>query len=69
MTPKTLLRWHRSSESGSVGDAFTSESSEWVVFEDSAHMAHAEETKSYLEVVDDFLTRRSVPLATVGPVN
>lgn len=31
--------------------------SEWVVFEDSAHMAHAEETKSYLEVVDDFLTR------------
>ena len=31
--------------------------SEWVVFEDSAHMAHAEETKSYLEVVNDFLTR------------
>ncbi len=31
--------------------------SEWVVFEDSAHMAHAEETKSYLEDVDDFLTR------------
>jgi len=27
VTPKTLLRWHRSSESGSVGDAFTSESS------------------------------------------
>ncbi|MGH2751376.1 MAG: alpha/beta hydrolase [Actinomycetota bacterium] len=31
--------------------------SEWVVFEDSAHIAHAEESKSYLEVVDDFLTR------------
>jgi hypothetical protein len=28
--------------------------SEWVVFEDGTHMAHAEETKSHLEVVDDF---------------
>jgi pimeloyl-ACP methyl ester carboxylesterase len=31
--------------------------SEWVVFEDSAHMAHAEETKSYLELADNFVTR------------
>lgn len=29
----------------------------WVVLEDSAHMTHAEETKSYLGGMDDFLTR------------
>jgi hypothetical protein len=27
--------------------------SEWVVFKDSAHMAHAEEIKIYLEIVDN----------------
>jgi L-proline amide hydrolase len=30
---------------------------EWVIFEESSHMAHAEETERYLQVVDDFLTR------------
>ena len=40
--------------------------SEWVVFEDSAHMAHAEETKSYLEVVDDFLTRPEASPSSPG---
>ena len=27
---------------------------EWVVFEDSSHLAHAEETERYLEVVEAF---------------
>jgi L-proline amide hydrolase len=31
--------------------------SEWVIFENSSHMAHAEETQDYLQVVDDFLSR------------
>ncbi len=31
--------------------------SEWVLFEHSSHMPHAEETERYLEVVDEFLTR------------
>jgi L-proline amide hydrolase len=35
---------------------------EWVIFEESAHMAHAEETERYLQVVDDFLTRVEVAL-------
>ena len=30
---------------------------EWVLFEESSHMPHVEETERYLEVVDDFLTR------------
>jgi len=30
---------------------------EWVLFENSSHMPHAEETVRYLEVVDEFLTR------------
>ena len=30
---------------------------EWVLFEESSHMPHAEETERYLEVVDEFLTR------------
>ena len=30
---------------------------EWVLFENSSHMPHAEETERYLEVVDKFLTR------------
>lgn len=30
---------------------------EWVLFEESSHTPHAEETKRYLEVVDEFLTR------------
>ena len=30
---------------------------EWVLFEESSHMPHVEETKRYLEVVDEFLTR------------
>ena len=30
---------------------------EWVLFEESSHMPHAEETARYLEVVDEFLTR------------
>ena len=29
--------------------------SEWVIFEDSAHMAYLEEPERYLEVVGDFL--------------
>jgi proline-specific peptidase len=31
--------------------------SEWVIFEQSAHMAHLEETERYVQVLDDFLTR------------
>jgi proline-specific peptidase len=31
--------------------------SEWVIFEQSAHMAHLEETGRYLQVLEDFLTR------------
>lgn len=31
--------------------------SEWVLFEESAHMAHAEEPDRYMQVLDDFLTR------------
>ncbi len=30
---------------------------EWVLFEESSHMPHAEETERYLEVVDEFLAR------------
>ena len=30
---------------------------EWVLFEDSSHVAHAEETDRYLDVVDGFLAR------------
>ncbi len=30
---------------------------EWVLFEESSHMPHAEETERYLEVLDEFLTR------------
>jgi len=30
---------------------------EWVIFEESSHMPHAEETERYLQVLDDFLTR------------
>ena len=30
---------------------------EWVLFEESSHMPHVEETERYLRVVDDFLTR------------
>ncbi len=30
---------------------------EWVVFEESSHMAHAEEPERYMHVLDDFLTR------------
>ncbi len=31
--------------------------SEWVIFEESSHMAHAEEPERYTQVLDDFLTR------------
>ena len=31
--------------------------SEWVIFEESSHMAHAEEPERYMQVLDDFLTR------------
>jgi proline-specific peptidase len=31
--------------------------SEWILFENSAHMAHAEETERYLQVLTDFLDR------------
>ena len=30
---------------------------EWVIFEESSHMPHAEEPERYLQVLDDFLTR------------
>jgi L-proline amide hydrolase len=32
--------------------------SEWVLFEESSHMPHAEEPERYLAVVDEFLTRQ-----------
>jgi proline-specific peptidase len=31
--------------------------SEWVIFEDSSHMAHIEEAARYMQVLDDFLSR------------
>lgn len=31
--------------------------SEWVIFEDSSHMAHVEEADRYMEVLDEFLCR------------
>jgi len=31
--------------------------SEWVIFEDSSHMPHVEETERYLRVLDDYLSR------------
>jgi proline-specific peptidase len=31
--------------------------SEWVIFEESSHLAHAEETERYLQVLDEFLTK------------
>jgi proline-specific peptidase len=31
--------------------------SEWVLFENSSHMPHLEETEKYLQVLDDFLSR------------
>jgi len=31
--------------------------SEWVIFEESSHMPHVEETERYLQVFSDFLTR------------
>ncbi len=31
--------------------------SEWVVFENSAHMAHAEEPERYMQVLGDFISR------------
>jgi len=34
--------------------------SEWVVFEQSAHLAHAEEPERYMQVLDAFLTRVEV---------
>ena len=30
---------------------------EWVIFEESSHMPHAEEPERYMQVLDDFLTR------------
>jgi pimeloyl-ACP methyl ester carboxylesterase len=31
--------------------------SEWIVFEQSSHMAHAEEPERYMETLDNFLNR------------
>jgi pimeloyl-ACP methyl ester carboxylesterase len=31
--------------------------SEWVIFEESSHMAHAEEAERYMQVLDGFLSR------------
>jgi proline-specific peptidase len=31
--------------------------SEWVIFESSAHLAHAEESERYIQVLDEFLSR------------
>jgi L-proline amide hydrolase len=30
---------------------------EWVIFEESSHLAHAEEPERYLQVLDEFLTK------------
>jgi len=30
---------------------------EWIIFEESSHLAHAEEPERYLQVLDEFLTR------------
>jgi pimeloyl-ACP methyl ester carboxylesterase len=35
--------------------------SHWVLFDQSAHMAHIEEPARYLQVLDDFLTQNEVP--------
>jgi proline-specific peptidase len=37
--------------------------SEWVLFEESSHMAHAEEPERYMQVLDDFLSRAEHALA------
>ena len=31
--------------------------SEWIIFENSAHFPHIEETERYLQVLDQFLSR------------
>jgi proline-specific peptidase len=33
------------------------QNSEWIVFEESSHASHLEETKKYLQILADFLTR------------
>ncbi len=38
--------------------------SEWVIFEDSSHMPHVEETERYLQVLSEFLSRVESSLAT-----
>ena len=40
--------------------------SEWVIFEESSHMAHAEEPERYMAVLDDFLTRVEGRVAADG---
>jgi proline-specific peptidase len=37
--------------------------SQWVVFEESSHMAHAEEPERYMRVLDDFLSSVEARLA------
>jgi proline-specific peptidase len=39
---------------------------EWVIFEESSHMAHAEEPERYMEVLDDFLTRVEARVTAAG---
>ena len=39
---------------------------QWVIFEDSAHMAFIDETDQCLQVVEDILTRIDMPNAS-GP--
>ena len=39
------------------------EGSEWVIFEESAHMPYLEETQRYLQVVQEFLERVEARLA------
>jgi len=43
------------SVAGAVHSAI--DGSQWVLFESSAHMAHAEETERYMQVLSDFLDR------------
>ena len=34
--------------------------SEWVIFENSSHMAHVEEAERYMTVLDEFLCRHDL---------
>ena len=50
---------------GTVHDGIPN--SEWVLFDESSHMPHAEEPERFVQVVDDFLTRVEGTLGGLSP--